>query len=109
MGEELQRPDLYVVARILEALRRNGEALRRTPLQIASGVNYTQFERYFELLRERKLVSTRLGEDGAELVELTSRGYDALLFVARAIRDFLGDDFGHSGSGRDSASGGPHR
>ncbi|HZY70972.1 MAG TPA: winged helix-turn-helix domain-containing protein [Thermoplasmata archaeon] len=91
MAAPLQRPDLYVVVRILEALARHERRLKRTNLQVASGVNYTQFVRYLDFLAERGLVAAVPGENGSATVELTARGYDAMMFIARSIREYLGD------------------
>jgi len=93
MAGPIQRPDLYVVARILETLCTRERRLGRTQLQLASGVNYSQFARYLDLLQQRGLVSLRAMDGGSESIELTPRGYEAMMFIAKAIRDLLGDDY----------------
>ncbi|MCI4320399.1 MAG: winged helix-turn-helix domain-containing protein [Thermoplasmata archaeon] len=93
MAGPIQRPDLYVVARILETLCTRERRLGRTQLQLASGVNYSQFARYLEFLQQRGLVTLRTVDDGAESIDLTPKGYDAMMFIAKAIRDLLGDDY----------------
>lgn len=92
MSAPLQRPDLYVVVRILEALARHERRLKRTNLQVASGVNYSQFARYLDFLLGRGLVAVVPDNNGSETLELTARGYDAMVFIARSIREYLGDD-----------------
>lgn len=47
------RPNLYVVARFLDALARPDEALSRAQLQAATGVNYDVFRRYLDFLEEK--------------------------------------------------------
>jgi len=86
----LDRPDLYVVVRLLETLRASDRRLTRTQLQIASGMNYTQFQRYLDLALSRGLVSLAAGNPGPPWVELTAKGYDALMFLARGMREVVG-------------------
>ena len=84
MSSPLERPDIRVVARILEALWKNNGPMRPTQLQQASGTNYSQFERYLDLLRERGLVDVSDLEQGA-LIRLTVRGEQAHSFLVRAV------------------------
>jgi predicted transcriptional regulator len=93
MAGPIQRPDLYVVARILETLSGREQRLGRTQLQLASGINYSQFTRYLEFLEQRGLIAVREHSDGPASIELTPRGHEAMMFIARAIRDLLGDDY----------------
>lgn len=85
----LERPDLRVVLRILEALWRRGEPTRRTRLQQASGTNYTQFVRYLDHLTERGLVTVADGEHGESLVAITPRGVEALRYLAAGLERVL--------------------
>ncbi|HTT45920.1 MAG TPA: hypothetical protein VMH38_07925 [Thermoplasmata archaeon] len=91
--EPLQRPDLYVVVRLLDTVRTSERTLSRTQLQIASGMNYTQFERYLHLTVCRGLLA--LSDAGSEhpIVVLTPKGYDALMFLVRGLRDVVGSEF----------------
>jgi predicted transcriptional regulator len=98
MPGKVQRPDLYLVARLLENLEREGGRCKPTVLQLVSGINYTQLERYVQFLAGRGLVaSVSLGEGSVEL-EITARGREMLLFLARAIRDVLQEEFGRGRS-----------
>jgi predicted transcriptional regulator len=84
MVEPPDRPDLFVVVRILGVLRESPGGLRKTPLQQAAGVNYTVFSRYLTLLADRGLV--RLDRDETtELVVITERGVESLGFLLRGI------------------------
>jgi len=91
--EPLQRPDLYVVVRLLETVRTRERELTRTQLQIASGMNYSQFERYLDLTLRRGLLVLSSSGSGPPRVELTAKGYDALMFLARGLRDVVGSEF----------------
>jgi predicted transcriptional regulator len=86
---ELVRPDLRVVARILGALWEHQRPLRPTQLQQAARTNYTQFSRYLELLAERGLVTVGTDAEGDTWVELTAKGYEAHQFLLKGIRDLL--------------------
>ena len=79
------RPDLFVVVRILEVLRRNPEGLRKTPLQLSAGLNYTVFSRHLERLADRGLVKIDQDDEMTERVSLTARGAEALRFLVSGI------------------------
>ncbi|HEV2519397.1 MAG TPA: winged helix-turn-helix domain-containing protein [Thermoplasmata archaeon] len=83
-------PDLLVVARILEVLAPGDRPLKRTQLQMAAGINYTQLERYLALLQGRGLVTFVPADDGKTYVALTTSGYSALGFLRKGIEDIVG-------------------
>jgi len=91
--EPLERPDLYVVVRLLETVRTRATPPTRTQLQIAAGMNYSQFERYLELTLQRGLLELTDRGAGPPSVTLTRKGYDALMFLARGLRDITGTAF----------------
>ena len=95
----IQRPDLYLVARLLENLARAGGPVRPTALQLASGINYTQLERYIGFLVARGLVAASEGPEGTRTLTLTPKGHEALGFLARTIRDVLREEFGRADPG----------
>ncbi len=84
------KPDLYVLVRLLETVRTSELRRNRTQLQIASGMNYTQFRRYLELALTHGLLVLDEGKPGSPTVELTPKGYDALMFLVRGMREALG-------------------
>ncbi len=71
------RPDLYVVARLLERLWREDSSMVKTRLQVAANVNYDVFSRYLEWMVGRGLVSLENSADGHERVVLTRKGHEA--------------------------------
>jgi predicted transcriptional regulator len=95
----LPRPDLYVVIRRLDILHRSERSLGRTQLQIAAGINYTQSTQYLDLLSRRDLVALHPDAEGALRVELTPKGFEALLFLARGRKEVVGPDFPFRGEG----------
>jgi len=74
---EMDRPDLYVVARILDCLWSASGPLLRTHIQVASNVNYDIFSKYLDWMRARELVFLEDSSDGHVRVGLTGKGQDA--------------------------------
>jgi predicted transcriptional regulator len=69
----MDRPDLYVVSRILERLWREPSPMLKTRLQVAVGTNYDVLSRYLEWMCERGLTSM-VEEGGHQKVLLTAEG-----------------------------------
>ena len=82
------RPDILVVARLLEALAVAPGPLLRTPLQQKAGLNYTVFSRYLDFLLRQGLVAA--APDGDERLALTPKGLDAYRFLAEGLGRVLG-------------------
>ncbi len=78
------RPDLYVLARIIEALVNNGP-MKRTRLAAACGLSYDKLERNLNWMIKRNLVLI----DGDVFVRLTRDGertYEELvLWIKRYV------------------------
>ena len=94
MAAPIERPDLFLVARMLENLARSPGGMKRTALQMACRMNYTQLERYLDYLEVRRFVAAEADGDGGLRVTVTPEGHAALLALARAIRDLLHEEFG---------------
>lgn len=73
----MEKPDLYVVARFLDIMHRNGSPMRRTNVQMSLGVNYPRFAEYLEWLVSHQLVSEVLDEDKTEKIALTPKGIES--------------------------------
>lgn len=73
---ESLKPDLYVLARILNALYGEGP-MRKTHLYHRSKVNYTEFRRYLCWMSTREFVELKRVE-GVERVCLTPFGLQSL-------------------------------
>lgn len=86
----MDRPDLYVVARILDRLWRSSEPMLRTHLQVAANVNYDIFARYLDWMRERNLVDLENSADGHVRVRLTPAGQEAYRKVVQWINEVVG-------------------
>jgi len=84
-----ERPDLYVVARILEKLWRVGEPMVKTRLQIAANVNYDVFSKYLSWLISRKLVILVGSQGSHERVAITEKGRAAYRRLVEWIDEFV--------------------
>jgi len=82
------RPDLYVVARMLERLWRVGEPMLKTRLQVAANVNYDIFAKYLAWLVSRHLVTLVGGEDGHERVAIAEKGRKAYRLLVEWMNEF---------------------
>ena len=85
----IDRPDLYVVARLLERLWREEKPMLKTRLQVASRVNYDVFRKYVSWMSERGLVSLESSEDGHERVTLTPKGAEAYRKLVQWINEVI--------------------
>jgi len=84
---EPDRPDLYVVARILERLWREGGPMIKTRLQVGAKVNYDVFTRYLVWMENRDLVSIHQVEDGHERVSISPKGEEAYRRLVQWINE----------------------
>lgn len=75
MNEDSWKPDLYVLARLVDALSRNGP-MKKTNLQMSARLNYAALVRYTDWMCEHGLTEMAKGSEG-ELVVLTKKGQDA--------------------------------
>ena len=82
----MDRPDLYVVARILERLWHEPTPMLKTRLQTAVGTNYDVFSRYLDWMCERGL-TVLVEEDGHEKVELTKEGRESYRKLVQWINE----------------------
>lgn len=85
----LERPDLYVVARLLERLWREEEPMLKTRLQVASRVNYDVFRRYISWMEGRGLVAVENSSDGHDRVSLTTKGEESYKKLVQWINDVI--------------------
>ena len=89
----MDRPDLYVVARILERLWRETEPMLRTRLQVAVGTNFDVLTKYLEWMKERGLV-VFVENDGHQKVLLTEEGRGSYRKLVSWINETVHGKFG---------------
>lgn len=87
----MERPNLYVLARLLEGLARAPAPVRKTQLQLTAGLNYTVFAKYLEFLVARGMVEVVPGA-GGEVLRLTPKGHDVFRFLASGLARILTED-----------------
>lgn len=87
--QPLDRPDLYIVARLLERLWREEEPMLKTRLQVASNVNYDVFRKYVSWMTDRSLVVMENSADGHEKVRLTPKGEEAYKKLVQWINEVI--------------------
>ena len=88
MGEEFQ-PNPYIVARLFERLQRG--RLKRTQLQMATGLKWFDFSRYLTRLIDLGLLD--LEEEGDEVyVIISAKGLDLYHSLIQVLGDLRGLD-----------------
>lgn len=85
----MNKPDLYVVARMLERLWRQEEPMVKTHLQLASRVNYDVFAKYLAWMVDKDLVTLVESEDGHERVRLTAKGEESYRKLVQWINEVI--------------------
>lgn len=85
------RPNLYLVARFLDALARPPQAYSKTQLQLAVGVNYDIFRRYVAFLAAKGYLVVTSDASGAETLRTTPEGAALRRELAAWIVRFLGE------------------
>jgi predicted transcriptional regulator len=91
----MDRPDLYVIARILDRLWEAESPMLRTRLQVASNVNYDILTRYLDWMGARNLVALENSTDGHVRVALTEKGREAYRKITQWIYEVV---LGHTPS-----------
>jgi len=87
--QPLDRPDLYVVARILERLWREEQPMLKTRLQVASRVNYDVFRRYVSWMDGKGLIHIENSSDGHDRISLTDKGEEAYRKLVQWINEII--------------------
>jgi len=88
MNEGMERPDIYVLVRILERLWREGAPILRTRLQLAARLNYDTLVKYLDWMKERGIIEITSSE-GHDLVALTPKGQKAYSNMVSLINEYL--------------------
>lgn len=79
------KPDLYVVARIVNALREKGP-VKRTELAVMTGLSYDTLVKYLQWMNEKGFVKT----DSEDNVILTQKGYEVYDKLVKWILEYVG-------------------
>ena len=84
-SQPTSKPDLYVVARIVQVLRDNGQT-KRTQLAMMTGLSYDALVRYLEWMNRKGFV--RL--DAEDNVHLTEEGHQVYDRLVNWILEYVG-------------------
>jgi len=93
--EPPDRPDLYVLSRILYSLYKGNESHTLSSLQMASRLNYGRFRSYLAFLKEKNLIDIVEEEKGSDSVHLTPEGAQAYHDLVEWIEEVIGHDFSY--------------
>lgn len=86
---DVDKPDLYIIARCLDVLYWKGETMKKTNLQMIVGLNYPRFIEYLNWLEEHGLVVMITKLDGNEEVALTKKGVDSYRRLVDWIKETM--------------------
>ena len=84
-GEQSSKPDLYVIARIIKALKEKNK-MNKTALATSTGLAYDKLVKYLSWMQERKFVE--IDENG--FVILTKTGAEAYDDLVQWIMKYVG-------------------
>lgn len=85
LGEQSSKPDLYVIARIIKALKEKNR-MNKTALATSTGLAYDKLVKYLAWMSERKFIE--IDENG--LVILTKSGAEAYDDLVQWIMKYVG-------------------
>jgi len=85
------KPDLYVVARMIERIIKSRDGkLKRTQLQMKSGLNWNVFVKYLNLLVEKRILIIMEDPEGI-YVTTTQEGRAVYRDLLESIRQIMGE------------------
>ena len=85
----MEKPDLYVLARILERLRKADGPILRTPLQVACNLNYDVFCKYIQWMADRGFVEMQVMESSKEGIRITTKGEAAYAKMVSWMSEYI--------------------
>ncbi len=85
----MDKPDLYVIARCLDILYWRQTPIKKTNLQMLSGLNYPRFIEYLDWMISHGLLIKVVNENGNEEVKLTKKGMDAYQRLVEWIKETM--------------------
>ncbi len=85
---QMDRPDFYVLARILERLWRENRPMLKTRLQVATNLNYDILMKYLTWMMVQGFVAFE-SNSGHEMVVLTPKGLEAYEKLVRTMNEVL--------------------
>ena len=90
MGDQGFRPNPYIVARFFARLHSaKGGRLKKTQLQMATGLKWPDFTRYLDRLIELGLLTLEEGS-GETSVRATEKGWGIYYYLLRVLAELTG-------------------
>ena len=83
----LEKPDLYIVARFLEIMYRNGSRMKKTNIQMLLGIRYPRFIEYLDWLLAHRFVEESVDDEDAKIIILTSKGVESYRKLVDLIKE----------------------
>jgi predicted transcriptional regulator len=84
----MERPDLYVIARLLERLWRENRAMLRTHLQVATNLNFDVMTKYLGWMGERGWVEFQ-ENDSHQQVIIATKGREVYAKLVQVMNEVL--------------------
>jgi predicted transcriptional regulator len=89
--KELDKPNLYVVARFLDVLWWNNKGVGKTRLQMAVRLNYPAFLTYIDWLESHGLIDIQKDEKDSDKIFLSQKGKESYKKLVEWIKDTIKD------------------
>lgn len=89
--KKLDKPNLYVVARFLDALWWNQKGLKKTRLQMSVRLNYPAFLSYIDWLESHGLIDVQKDEKDNDKIFLSQKGKESYKKLVEWIKDTIKD------------------
>jgi predicted transcriptional regulator len=85
----MDRPDIYVLARFLEALWLKGKGcMLRTELQMAVRLNYNLYVKYLDFIVDKGLAN-EMEINGKKIIKITQKGVDTYITLVRLLKQII--------------------
>jgi predicted transcriptional regulator len=85
------KPDIYIIARILEKLWVKGGSSRKSELQMASNLNFDIYSRYLKWMVKKNLLQIEKQSERNIRVKITKKGLKTYDIMVDWIRENVGE------------------
>ena len=85
------KPDIYIIARILEKLWIKGGTRRKAELQMASNLNFDIYSKYLNWIVEKELIKIEKLSERNIKVKITQKGLKTYDIMVEWIKENVGE------------------
>ena len=85
------KPDIYIIARLLEKLWLKGGGCRKSELQMAARLNYDIYSKYLGWLVEKGLMKIEMKTERNIKVKITQKGLKTYDIMVEWIKENVGE------------------